>query len=308
MKKNEKRSPLQQNMHLDISIKNEGNFDGIEMGVLENGIPYLTQNGLATACGVQRLRIKEISDEWTESITSGIFKKGKMTFISSYLLQRGYNDPKLYIPIQKNGVEYHAFPDIVCLAILEFYAFESSQAKNEIAERSYRNLAQFGLKEFIYNVVGYKPEDPWYHYHSRVSIINNMNVPTGCYIIFNEIAGLMVDLIQAGLIVNQYTVPDISVGSTWAKYWKDNNLSSIHGNTQPCHHYYPDEYNQSLSNPQIINAYPETSIPEFRKWFRDIYLPTKFPGYILKKANLLPGGTTYAKQLINTLNPTKIKK
>ncbi|MDW9182433.1 hypothetical protein SFA33_04205 [Escherichia coli] len=45
------------------------------MGVLDNGIPYLTQNGLANVCGVQRLRIKEITDEWAQSVENGIFKK-----------------------------------------------------------------------------------------------------------------------------------------------------------------------------------------------------------------------------------------
>lgn len=301
MENEEKRSPYQQGMYLDVSVKNEGSFDGIEMGVLENGIPYLTQSGLATACGVQRLRIKEISDEWTESVESGIFKKGKMTFISSYLLQRGYTEPRLYIPILKNGVEYHAFPDIVCLAILEFYAFESTQAKNETAERSYRNLAQYGLREFIYKAVGYSPDDPWKHYHDRVSILKNMSsVPEGCYIIFNEIAGMMVDLIQSGLVINQYTVPDISVGRIWASYWRNEKLSEKYGEIKPCNHYYPEDFNQSESNPQCINSYPEESIPEFRRWFRNEYLPTKFPKYILSKANLLPGGKKYAEKLIET--------
>ncbi|WP_275383789.1 hypothetical protein [Xenorhabdus bovienii] len=85
----EKRSPLMTSIPLDIDIKQEATINGIEMGVLENGIPYLTQNGLANVCGVQRLRIKEITDEWDESYEFGIFKKGKMTFIGSYLLKEG---------------------------------------------------------------------------------------------------------------------------------------------------------------------------------------------------------------------------
>lgn len=286
---------------LDIAISAETVVDGIEMGVLANGIPYLTQNGLASACGVQRLRIKEISDEWTESIENGIFKKGKMTFISSYLREKGFDSPKLFIPFIKNGVEHHAFPDIVCMAILEFYAFESSKADNQIAIRSYRNLAIYGLREYIYKSVGYKPDDSWKYYHDRVSLMTNKDiVPEGYFIVFNEIAGMMIDLIKAGLAVNQYTVPDISVGLTWASHWKTHNFSKTLGETKDCSHYYPEGFDQAKSNPQKINAYPDAALPEFRRWFKQIYLPTKFPTYILKKSIYLPKGNEDATKLIET--------
>ncbi len=82
----EKRSSSLKSIPLDIDVRQETTINGIEMGVLENGIPYLTQNGLSNVCGVQCLRIKEITDEWAESYEHGVFKKGKMTFIGSYLL------------------------------------------------------------------------------------------------------------------------------------------------------------------------------------------------------------------------------
>lgn len=37
---------------LDIGVQIQADVNGIEMGVLENGIPYLTQNGLAKIAGV----------------------------------------------------------------------------------------------------------------------------------------------------------------------------------------------------------------------------------------------------------------
>ena len=36
---------------LDLGIEVQKDINGIEMGVLENGIPYLTQRGLATVTG-----------------------------------------------------------------------------------------------------------------------------------------------------------------------------------------------------------------------------------------------------------------
>lgn len=302
------RTGLRKTIPLDLDIKQEATINGIEMGVLDNGIPYLTQSGLAIVCGVQRLRIKEITDEWAESVDSGMFKKGRMTFIGTYLLHEGFTDEKLYIPIIKNGVEYHAYPDVVCMAILEYYAFEARLAENDTAIRSYRELAKKGLKTFIYEALKYQPEDPWKHYHDRVSLLKDKGtIPDGYFIIFNEIAGMMVDLINAGLAINGNTVPDGSVGSCWARHWSKNNLTASFGERVDCEHYYPDDFLQAKSNPQIINAYPDSSLSEFRRWFKHEYLTTKFPNYILKKTNVLPGGKEDAARLINAFKVASIE-
>lgn len=294
---------------LDVDVKQDGVIDGIEMGVLGNGIPYLTQNSLAKVCGVQRLRIKEITDEWAESVEHGLFKKGKMTYIGSYLIKEGFNDDRLYIPIIKAGVENHAYPDIVCMAILEYYAFESKAADNEIAIKSYRELTKRGLRNYIYESLNYTPDDPWKFYHDRVSLLKSKNtVPDGYFIIFNEISGMMVDLITAGLVVNSHTVPDGSVGNHWGRHWGNNELSKKFGERVDCEHYYPEEFRQSKSNPQMINAYPNEALPEFRRWFKHEYLQTKFPKYILTKANLLPKGKGDVDRLIEALKNKSLPK
>ncbi|HCT5877726.1 hypothetical protein [Morganella morganii] len=292
---------------LDIDVKQDGVINGIEMGVLGNGIPYLTQSSLAKVCGVQRLRIKEITDEWAESVAHNIFKKGKMTYIGSYLIKEGFNEDRLYIPIMKNGVENHAYPDIVCMAILEYYAFESKAADNEIAIKSYRDLTKKGLRNYIYESLNYTPDDPWKFYHDRVSLLKSKNtVPDGYFIVFNEISGMMVDLITSGLVINQHTVPDGSVGNHWGRHWNNSELGKQYGHRCECEHYYPEEFAQSKSNPQIINAYPNEALPEFRRWFKHEYLQTKFPKYILTKANLLPKGKQDAQLLIDALKLKEI--
>lgn len=283
---------------LDLGVRQEGVFNDIEMGVLENGIPYLTQNGLARICGVNRTNIADIATEYAQCFQSGVFTRGRMEFISSYLQQIGYAEPVLFISVQRAGSVHYAFPDIVCMALLEFYAFESQAASNTTAQQYFRELARVGLRDYIYGALSYQPEDPWGPYHQRVSIIQSTGVvPEGYFIIFNEIAGLMVDLITAGLAVNMYTVPDISVGSCWGRHWNSNGLSDQFGARIPCAHHYPDDFNQSASNPQMINAYPNEALPEFRRWFRHEYLPTKFPKYILTKSGMLPGGKADALRI-----------
>lgn len=292
---------------LDLGVRQEGVFNEIEMGVLENGIPYLTQNGLARICGVSNTSIADIATEYAQCFQSGIFARGRMEFISSYLQQAGYTDPVLFISVMRAGSVHYAFPDIVCMALLEFYAFESQATSNSTAQQYYRELARVGLRDYIYGALRYQPEDPWGPYHQRVSIIQSTNtVPDGYFIIFNEIAGLMVDLIAAGLAVNMYTVPDISVGSCWARHWNSHDLERRFGARVPCEHHYPDDFNQSASNPQMINAYPNEALPEFRRWFRHEYLPTKFPKYILTKAGMLPGGRADALRIADNFRPPQL--
>ena len=292
---------------LDLGVKQEGVFNNIEMGVLENGIPYLTQNGLARICGVNPSNIADIASEYGQRFQSGIFSRGRMEFISSYLQQAGYTEQVLFISVMRAGKIHYAYPDIVCMALLEFYAFESQAASNVTAQQYFRELARVGLRDYIYGALRYQPEDPWAPYHQRVSIIQSTGtVPDGHFIIFNEIAGLMVDLISAGLVVNMYTVPDISVGSCWGRHWTSSRLSSRFGERVQCAHHYPDDFNQAASNPQMINAYPNDALPEFRRWFRHEYLPTKFPKYILSKAGLLPGGKNEALRIADNFRPNQI--
>ncbi|MDH8249830.1 hypothetical protein QIG41_27540, partial [Klebsiella pneumoniae] len=69
------------------------------------------------------------------------------------------------------------------MAILEYYAFEAKQAESETAIRSYRELAKKGLKAFIYEALKYQPEDPWRHYHDRVSLLKDKgSIPDGYFI------------------------------------------------------------------------------------------------------------------------------
>ena len=54
-------------LRLDLGIQVEKQIDGIEMGVLQNGIPYLTQRGLAQMTGAARATIFEITQEWEQT-------------------------------------------------------------------------------------------------------------------------------------------------------------------------------------------------------------------------------------------------
>ena len=163
-----------------------------------------------------------------------------------------------------------------------------------------------GLQKFIYDALGYVPEDPWKLFNSRVSLLKD-SVPAGYFSVLKESTGLVVDLINAGLSVNQHTIPDGSFRGTWGRYWTANNLAETNGARIEYAHNCPPEYPQSASNPLPAKAYPNEAWPAFQEWFRTVYLPTKYPVYILKKAKMLPGGKEDARQLASMYDPKAIE-
>src|SRR5262245_5064098 len=52
---------------LDLRVDRQTEIQGIGMGVLSDGTPFLTQRGLARLCGVQNAHIGTIGVEWSES-------------------------------------------------------------------------------------------------------------------------------------------------------------------------------------------------------------------------------------------------
>lgn len=289
---------------LDLGIEVEKDVGGVEMGVLENGMPYLTQRGLAAMAGASRATLFEITQEWATNFERPIDPKTRLGFFQDYLFSNGYTEPQLYVQITKNGSPHYAYPDIVCMAIIEYFAFDA-QRRNEIALENYRKLARFGIQKFIFRALGYSPEDKWKWFNDRVSILQNSE-PKDHFILFKETTGLVVDLINADLRVNSKTIPDISVGMGWGKYWLDNQLEVTYGPRVKFEHHYPSYYPQADSNPQTPWAYPEAALPVFRKWFREVYLPTKFPKYILSKAKALAGGQQEAERIANLFVPKSI--
>lgn len=201
-------APLQ--LPLDLGIEVERTIGGVEMGVLQNGISYLTQTGLAEVSGAARSTVFEVTQEWEAAMKSGVFSpRSRIAFFHDYLSKNGYSEPHLYIEIIRNGSPYYAYPDIMCMAFLEYFAFEA-QRTNVKAIENYRNFARFGFKEFVYKALGYVPPDKWKYHHDRISILQGAP-PEDHFIIFNEVSGMIVDLINADLAVNDKTIPDISV-------------------------------------------------------------------------------------------------
>ncbi len=294
-------TPIQGEFDLRIEVERE--VDGIGMGVLSDGSPFLNIRGLANMCGVDSSMITRITGDW---ITTPL--KPREQKIRELVKAQGADDNVAFIAVEKNGTINHIIPSAVCMAILEYYAFEA-KTSNDKASQSFRLLARKGFQHFIYAQVGYNPTGApsvaWQQFHDRVSLAYH-TVPDGYFSIFKEVANIIVTMIRSGANVGKDFIPDISVGIAWAKYWKSENLEVVYGERKRYEHNYPEYFPQALSNPQPAYCYPDDALGEFRKWVREAYLSQQMPKYLEGKVKDGKMPASSAAAAIEAFKPKQI--
>ena len=274
----------------ELVVERHVETDGIGMGVLSDGTPFLNQRGLANLCGVKNKYIGLISAGWNSPIPTATIRR-----VKALLVEQGADLDCAAHETFFGKVRVLAYPDTICTAILEFYAFEANLSGRDVAMSNYRRLARYGLKQFIYNQTGYvarEEDDVWRIFRDRVSLTYDA-VPDGFFGIFKELSTLIVTLGLNGLHIDEKFVPDISVGMAWSRYWKRTDLTTKFGPHCTYPHNYPGYFPQAASNPQLAACYPEDAIGEFRRWFRQDYIGEgRFQKYLTRKADelLLPKG------------------
>ena len=276
---------------LRLVVEAEVNRDGIGMGVLNDGTPYLNQRAIGDLCGLKNKYIGIISNEWNSDTPPK-----EVVRVKELLFEKTGTIPAMpHIEVWKGRMKYLAYPDTVCMAMLEHFAFEANRAGADIALLNFRKLAGHGLRQFIYAETGYvqrKAEDVWRIFHDRVSLTFDA-VPYGYFGVFQELAPLIVTLGENGLHIDAKFVPDISVGRAWSQHWEKALLVTRYGTHATYQHNFPPYFPQAASNPQLARCYPEDALGEFRRWFRQDYIGEgRFQTYLAKKVSekALPEG------------------
>jgi hypothetical protein len=289
---------------LDLEI--ERDVGGIGMGVLSDGTPYLNQRGLATLCGVQNAHIGTISSQWSEPD-----QKPRIVAIKSILAKVSAPAASAHVEISHRGKVHYCYPADVCLAVLEYYAFDAGTNCQPEARDNFRVLAGSKLRELIYSQVGYDPTgkhvDRFKDWHDRIAL-NHQAAPRGFFDVFNEAHTIIYELILAGANVGAKTVVDISIGLHWSKHWVEGELELRHGERCRYPHNYPDSHAQAKSNPQWPWAYPLAVLGEYRQWVQDVYIEGgKFTGYLNSKVAKGELAPSVAQLAISAIVPAMIE-
>lgn len=165
------------------------------------------------------------------------------------------------------------------------------------------NLGQWVSPEFAVKVSSWvydwmsgrgKPSAPALPYHLRRYLANHQNVPAGHFSILSELTiALIAPLEMAGYTLPEAMVPDISEGRMFCKWLRDKH--GIDTDALPVYlHVYED------GRRVWAKAYPEKLLSEFRRHFREEWLPLKAEQYFRERD---PVALTYLPKLLPA--PTK---
>lgn len=227
----------------DISLFDE--FDGIELGVFNDGTPFASARGLAALCGVTPKTITDVGEY--VSIDEDKFRAGK---IASLLLQYGFQGERLYENLRYKGNSVNAYPEPVCMAFLEYYAYEAGQRCTEKAKDVARALMRKSFKDFVHELVGYKETKRTSfsdYVISRISYhhdVEEMPLPDGYFCLFDKMIELLqkfdlrIDYILRDQWFdvrkgdNRFLEPDISLGLRFSAFFtSDYNEKQLKYNT-----------------------------------------------------------------------------
>ncbi|MER8415227.1 hypothetical protein [Mesorhizobium sp. M1342] len=287
---------------LDLEVDKQVEVDGVGMGVLKDGTAFLTGRGLARLVGIENLHIRTIGLEWNEDPL-----KPRVAAIKAILAKRQIELPSAHIETSDGARPIHAYPDVVCPAVLEYYAFDAANPRG-VARDNYRLLAGKALQELIYSRVGYDPSggDRFKKWHDRIAL-NYQSAPRGFFHVLNEAHTIIYELIMAGAKIDDKFVVDGSIGSYWSRFWDDNELSAAYGGRCKYPHRYPMDHPQAKSNPQESWCYPLAALGDFREWLQGVYIEGgKFRSYLNYKVNKGDLPLSFAQLAISALVPDKI--
>jgi prophage antirepressor-like protein len=121
------------------------------------------------------------------------------------------------------------------------------------------------------------------HILRRCEEINKQKLPLGHWCIFAEVVGLIADIANQ-YPVSAYDLVDGSVGLCWSNHRKKLGLPKA--NTYL--HHYPSGDTRGVRE---ANCYLFDELPEFRKWFEEVYRVEKLPPYLKKKYSELTKGS-----------------
>jgi hypothetical protein len=259
-----------------------GEFDGIEMGVFEDGTPFLTGKGLAFLSGVEPESIRQIGLGSTSDD-----EKGRAGKISTLLQQIGYDSNELYRRITIDGKEMNAYPEPVCLAVIRYYADEAGKRCTSKAKEVVWIFFQKTFREFVYALTGYNTKQLTFSQYTLSRITNHhqiapdqISLPDGYFCLFDKMIEILQKFdLRIGYQLGQdwydtrkngkrFLEPDISLGIHFS--------SLFTSDFEEADRKYNEEYNLRFNNSKITKEKFWTQKLIKLKWIRDRLSAEKF--------------------------------
>lgn len=171
--------------------------DFLGFGTFPDGTPYATGRGLAAMCGVDESTIRRIGQYLDINSSKPNTRESKLI---KNLTNLKYESNQLYSEIPHKGQPepIRAYPELVCIAILKYYAYQAGDNCTEEAERLSDLLMQKSFKDFVYELVGYKEAEKTslsnyvfsriLHHHN----VDTMPLPDGYFCLFDK----MIEILQ----------------------------------------------------------------------------------------------------------------
>lgn len=211
-------------------------FDGIELGIFNDGTPFASARGLSALCGVTPKAITDVG-EYVD-VDEDKFRAGK---IASLLGQYGFKGEKLYVNFQYKDQIVNAYSEPVCMAFLEYYAYEAGKRCTNKAKEVARVLMRKSFKDFVYALVGYKTQKTSFSDYTLDRIFHHHNVdvnplPDGYFCLFDKMIELLQKFdLRIGYELSEqwydfrkgdkrFLEPDISLGRAFSELFKSDYL------------------------------------------------------------------------------------
>ncbi|VVT07516.1 hypothetical protein [Erythrobacter sp. EC-HK427] len=130
-------------------------------------------------------------------------------------------------------------------------------------------------------------------FHIRRYLANQGGVPIGHFSVLTEMIFLLIaPLEQLGYELPERLWPDISSGRFFAGFLREEHGLSLRDLPTYVHKFEDDR------KPVLAKAYPEDLLPLFRRYFREVWLPTRAPGYFAERD---PAALPYLEVLLQRL-------
>lgn len=122
-----------------LAVTEYGEFDGIGMGRLSDGTPFVTQRGLAALCGVQNAHIGTISRDWAGP-------KPRIQAIRARLSQVPADAHRVMV---FEGRRLYCYDTEVAKAVMGYYAQDAGSHAQDEAKRNRARFKGDRLAAFI---------------------------------------------------------------------------------------------------------------------------------------------------------------